>query len=325
MTGGLRKWLPWGLAFLVALAVPAGLDPEGYLIRVLCLCFLFAAMGQSWNIIGGLTNQVSLGHAAFFGIGAYTSTLLLVTYGLTPWIGMLVGAMLAGLAAFGLSFPTMNLRGHYFALATLAFGEVMRIIANSWSSLTGGPVGISVPYRPDSLLMLQFSSSLPYYYIFLGAVVVATGVFMYMRGSRMGYRLRAVRENQEAAEVIGVNTRLVKIQAAVVSAALMGIFGTLYAQFQYFFDPDTVFGLAPISVRAALVVIIGGMGTAVGPILGAFFVIPMEEIAIEFFSGVAGFAQFVYGALLIAVIVIQPRGFVALIGSVRSLFQQKTG
>ena len=312
-----KKWLPWAAALAVALAVPYWLDPDGYAIRVVCLCFLFAAMGQSWNIIGGLTNQVSLGHAGFFGIGAYTSTLLLMSYGLTPWIGMLLGAALAGLAALALSFPTMNLRGHYFALATLAFGEVMRVIANSWSSLTGGPVGLSVPYSPDSLVMLQFASTLPYYYVMLGALVVATVVFILMRDSRLGYRLRAVRENPEAAEVVGVNTRLVKIQAAVISGALMGSFGTLYAQFQYFFDPDTVFGLAPISVRAALVAIIGGMGTAVGPILGAFFLIPMEEFAIELFSAAAGLAQFVYGALLIAVILMQPRGFAAIVTALR--------
>ena len=181
------------VAVAVALALPLLLAPQGYAIRVITLALLFAAMAQAWNIVGGLANQMSLGHAAFFGIGAYTSTILLNSFGLSPWLGMIAGAALGGLAAFLLSFPTMRLRGHYFALATLAFGEVMRVIANSWSGLTGGPVGISVPFMPDGLWMLQFKSTLPYYYLILAALVLVTAVFVAIKRSRLGYRLRAVK------------------------------------------------------------------------------------------------------------------------------------
>src|SRR3954454_17341733 len=125
----------------VALLLPLGLDPRGYAIRVFTLIFLFAAMAQSWNIVGGLANQMSLGHAAFFGIGAYNSTLLLIRLGLSPWLGMAAAALLGGIAAALLSLPIMRLSGHYFALATLAFGEVMRVLANTWAGLTGGPGG----------------------------------------------------------------------------------------------------------------------------------------------------------------------------------------
>jgi len=160
-----------GILF-VALCLPLGLDPQGYAIRVLTLIFLFAAMAQSWNIVGGLANQMSLGHAAFFGIGAYTSTVLLIRMGLSPWLGMCAAALLGGMAAALLSLPTMRLSGHYFALATLAFGEVMRVIANTWASVTGGPGGISVPFGQDSWWMLNFKSTRPHYYLTLGALVI---------------------------------------------------------------------------------------------------------------------------------------------------------
>ena len=308
----MRWWLTGLAAVAVAAALPLFLDPMGYPIRVMTLALLFAALGQAWNIVGGLANQISLGHAAFFGIGAYTSTLLLIHFGTSPWLGMIAGAALAALAAFLLSFPTMRLSGHYFALATLAFSEVLRVIATSWTEVTGGPVGLSVPFSPDSFAQLQFKSTLPYYYIILGALVLVSAVFLLIRHSALGFRLRAVKENVEAAEVIGVDTTRVKIIASVTSAALTAILGTLYAQFTYFFDPDAVFGIVPISIRAAMVTILGGAGTVAGPIIGAFFIIPIEELANTYLSSrVAGLSQLAFGLALIAVILIQPRGILA--------------
>lgn len=308
-------WIAGAAAIIIAAILPLFLDPFGYAIRVLTLALLFAALGQAWNIVGGLANQISLGHAAFFGLGAYTSTLLLIHFNLSPWLGMFAGAAIAAIAACLLSFPTMRLRGHYFALATLAFGEVLRIIAISWSNLTGGPVGLSVPFAlEDSFVLLQFRSTLPYYYIILVALVLISAIFLAIRHSALGYRLRAVKENDEAAEVIGVNTTRVKIIAAVISAALTAILGTLYAQFNYFFDPDAVFGIIPVSVRAAIVVILGGAGTVAGPIIGAFFIIPVEELANNYLSSqMAGLSQLAFGLVLIAIILIQPRGILVLL------------
>lgn len=301
------------VAVLAALCLPLGLDPQGYAIRVATLVALFGAMAQSWNVVGGLANQMSLGHAAFFGIGAYTSTLLLIHAGLSPWLGLLAGGVLGGLAAALISLPTMRLSGHYFALATLAFGEVMRVVANSWAGLTGGPVGISVPFAPDSLWLFNFRSTLPHYYIALVTLCLVTAIFVAIRKSALGYRLRAVRENIDAAEVVGVNTAGTKLVAAVVSGALMAMTGTLYAQLNFFFDPDTVFGAAPISIRVALIAIVGGVGTAIGPIIGALVIIPLEEAANLFLSSqVAGLSGFAYGLVLIAVILVQPHGLAAL-------------
>ena len=158
----MRQRVALGILIIAAALLPLALDPRGYWIRVLAITLLFAGMAQAWNIVGGLANQTSLGHAAFFGIGAYTSTVLLLKFGISPWLGMCAAGVLGGLAAFVIAIPTMRLQGHYFALATLAFGEVMRVIANVWTSLTGGPGGLSVPFSAPSFLNYSFKLLRPH-------------------------------------------------------------------------------------------------------------------------------------------------------------------
>jgi branched-chain amino acid transport system permease protein len=314
----MKRWLIIAI-FVAAGLAPLFLDPRGYWMRVLALTLLFAAMAQAWNIVGGLANQISLGHAAFFGIGAYTSTILLIRFGLSPWLGMLAGGALGAVAALAISVPAMRLEGHYFALATLAFGEVMRVIANVWTPVTGGPAGLSVPFAPESFAMLSFKSTRPYVYIFLAALAAVTALFEYIRSSAMGYRLRAIRENQDAAEVIGIDTTRVKLHAAVISGAVMAMLGTLYAQIAIFFDPDTVFGIVAISIPVALMAIVGGVGAAIGPILGTFLIVPLEEAVNDLLSARgAGLPQFAYGVILIGVILWQPRGLVAALDAVEA-------
>lgn len=305
----------------VACVLPLLLSPTGYWIRVLTFTLLFAAMAQAWNLIGGLANQTSLGHAAFFGIGAYTSTLLLTSFGISPWIGMFAGGLLGGVAALIIAVPTMRLQGHYFALATLAFGEVMRVIANVWAPLTGGPGGLSVPFNPPSVWGYSFKQLLPHAYIALAALIIVTVIFEVIRRSAMGYRLRAIKENPDAAEVIGIDTTKVKLQTAVISGVLMAMLGTLYAQVAVFFDPDTVFSAAAISIRVALIAILGGVGTAAGPILGALFIVPVEELMNDLFSsGAAGLSHLIFGVILIAVILWRPRGFITVFDSLLARF-----
>lgn len=317
----MKRWIAFAIVVVVACLLPLALDPRGYWIRVLTFTLLFAAMAQAWNIIGGLANQTSLGHAAFFGIGAYTSTILLLKLGLSPWIGMVAGGVFGGVAAFIIAIPTMRLQGHYFALATLAFGEVMRVIANVWVSLTGGPGGTSIPFSPPSFANYSFKLLLPHTYIAIAALVITTLIFEWIQRGAMGYRLRAIKENPSAAEVIGIDTTRVKLQAAVISGALMAMLGTLYVQVAVFFDPDTVFSAAGISIRVALVAILGGIGTAIGPILGAFFIIPLEELMNEWFSSsAAGLSQLIFGLILIVVILWRPHGFVTVFRSLRAKF-----
>jgi branched-chain amino acid transport system permease protein len=315
-----------GAGLLVALVLPLAIDANGYGVRVLTLVLLFAGMAQAWNIVGGLASQMSLGHAAFFGLGAYTSTLLLIHFGLSPWIGMIASALVGGVAAFALSLPTMRLKGHYFALATLAFAEVFRVAANAWSSLTGGPVGLSIPYSEPSFVMMQFQETRSYYYLVLAAFLAVTAVFAAIKFSSLGYRLRAIRENQAAAEVIGVQTTKVKIQAAVISGCLTAALGTIYAQLNFFFDPDSVFAALQISIRMALITIVGGIGTIAGPLIGALFIVPLEEVTNAVFADkAAGLSQLVYGLLLMVIVLIQPRGLAALVGGLLAARPKASG
>ncbi|MEC8629065.1 MAG: branched-chain amino acid ABC transporter permease [Pseudomonadota bacterium] len=299
--------------FVAAVLLPLGLDPRGNWLRVMGTVMIFAAAAQAWNIMGGLANQVSLGHAAFFGIGAYVSTLLYINFGISPWIGMLIGALVAAGAGALICLPTLRLTGHYFALATLAFAEVCRVIANSWSSVTGGPVGLTIPFAGDAPLLFQFRSTVPYYYIILALLVVVSVVFWRIQVGAFGYRLRALRETPEAASVVGVNVFRTKMIATMISAALTALCGTVFVQFTFFFDPDSVFSLTTISIRLAMIAIVGGLGTLIGPIIGALFLLPLEEVAITLLSSQAsGVAQLAFGVVLIAAILIQPRGLVAL-------------
>lgn len=298
---------------LLALALGMTLDPRGYGVRVLCLVLLAASLGQCWNIVGGLANQISLGHAAFFGIGAYTSTVMQTMWGVSPWLGMPLGMALAMIAALILSLPTMRLKGPYFALATLAFGEACRILATSLPAITGGPQGISVPFVGDSWAMMQFRGAGNYVYLFTGLFVAVSVVFALLAHGRMGYLLRAVRENEEAAEVAGVNTLKVKLIGSLISAALTAATGTLFAQFTFFFDPESVFSVAGISIRAALIAIVGGVGTLAGPIVGALIVVPLEEILNTYLSNkAAGIAPFTFGLVLVAIVLLRPRGLVSI-------------
>lgn len=301
------------LVAIACLLFSASLNPAGYPVRILCLVLLAASLGQCWNIVGGLANQISLGHAAFFGIGAYASTILQLRWGISPWLGIPVGMLLATLAALLISLPTMRLKGPYFALATLAFGEACHIIAVSFPVLTGGPQGVSIPFIGNSWAMLQFRNAGGYVPAFVAFFVVVCLVYLVMSHGRIGFYLRAIRENEDAAEMSGVNTLRVKLTGSVVSASLTAVAGSLFAQFSSFFDPDSVFSVTGISIRAALIAIVGGVGTLSGPMLGAIFVVLIEEVLSAYFSNqAAGVAPFIFGMVLIMVVLIRPQGLASM-------------
>lgn len=306
---------------LIAIAIPPFMDPSGYVLRILSMVMIFAAMGQSWNIVGGLANQLSLGHAAFFGLGAYTSTLLFIRAGVSPWGGMLIGGSVAAGAMLLLSIPLFRLRGHYFALATLAFAEVLKIIATHFAGLTEGPTGITVPYSEPSIINFQFESPLTYYFIMLGLLILISLIFYKLASGGIGFKLRAIRENEQAAEVSGIDTYRMKLQISMISAFTMGMCGTVYAQFTYFFDPESIFSLTDISIKVALICIIGGMASVWGPIIGACFLIPLEEIAVSTLSDVSGLAQLVTSIILIVAIIYEPRGAIV---AFKRLFHKKS-
>lgn len=268
---------------------------------------IWASVATAWNISGGFAGGLSLGHAAFFGVGAYTSTLLFLRLGITPWIGILGGAALAGILGALLGVITFRLKGPFFVLATLAFGIVVHIINVNWRSLTRGAAGLLLPFLGGPANML-FQNLWAYWYISLGLLVVTVGVSIGIERSRLGYYLVALREDEDAARSLGVRVVRSKVIAAAVSAALAACAGSVYAAFLQYIDPDSTTRFE-LSVQIALVAIVGGMGTSFGPILGAAIVIPLGEILRAQVGG--GVALVVYGFLLTVIVLTAPNGAIA--------------
>ena len=304
-----KEWLT-AIVIIVVLLVPLLVfDNRGYYLRIATLVLMFAGLGGAWNIIGGFANQISLGHAAFFGVGAYTSTLLLKYFGLSPWIGMMTAAAVAGLMSLIIAVPTFRLRGHYFALGTIAFAEILRVLFLYFRGITEGPVGLSVPYLGESFWNLQFFGGRGYYLTALAMLLLTVYSSYRVKVGRLGYQLRALRDSHQAAEVVGVDTYRAKLKASLLSAMLTGAWGTFYAQYLYFIDPDTVFGFWTFSVKIAMVVILGGIGTIWGSLLGAAILIPLDEWTTAVFTGnLAAVSRLMYGAMLVGLILWQPRG-----------------
>jgi branched-chain amino acid transport system permease protein len=291
-----------GLAFL---AVPPFLPK--YFLEVLISILFFAYLGLAWNLLGGYAGQFSFGHAAFFGIGAYTSTLLLLRAGLSPWLGMLAGGLLAtgfGLFEGYLSFR-YGLRGPYFSLVTLAFAEMLRVVTVNLK-VVGASLGLVVPSHANALLFV-FADKLPYYYVIFVMTAVALAITYLVAGSRLGYCLVAVRENEDAAEAAGVDARGAKLRAMAISAFLTALGGTFYAQYFAYIDPTITFGPA-ISIGGLLPAIVGGAGTVLGPVLGSFVLTPISEITRAVLRGRAGADIMLYGLVLILVISFLPQG-----------------
>ncbi|WP_051341634.1 branched-chain amino acid ABC transporter permease [Azospirillum halopraeferens] len=300
-----------GCAAAAVLAVLPLVFDNPYTLSVVILTLLYAYLALSWNIIGGIAGQLSLGHAAYFGIGGYTSTYLFLTYGLSPWLGMLAGAVLASAAAALIGLPCFRLRGAYFALATLAAAVILRVIVENSHELLGGPRGMEVRLLHDAPWYFQHTRKEFYYAVVVALVAVALFANYAVLRSRFGYYLTAIRNDEEAALALGVNARRCKLQAAVLSAALTAVGGTFYAQYVLFISPDKVFG-GHLSVQIAVICIIGGRGTLWGPALGALLLLPAEEVARFVTGGAPGAAMMLYGLLLMVVIRFEPRGLIAL-------------
>jgi len=300
------RWLALA-ALVLLLALPAWLD--SYAISVFILIFFYAFLGQAWNILGGYAGQLSAGHAAFVGIGAYASALLSAQAGLTPWLGMLVGGTLsAGLGTLvGYLGFRFGLRGFYFVLLTVAFAEVCRIVTLNTDAV-GGALGYYITFTGNPR-QFQFQDNRAYYYIALGLMLIATGVVAAMERRRFGAFLIAIREDEQACEALGVNTFRYKMLAMVVSSFLTGVGGTFYAFYLFSLQPNSVFGI-PLSVEIIIRPIVGGAGTVLGPILGSFILSPLAEASRIYLGqgGWSGAHLVAYGLLLIAVVLFLPRG-----------------
>ncbi|MBI4012738.1 MAG: branched-chain amino acid ABC transporter permease [Candidatus Rokubacteria bacterium] len=302
----LHRWLLAAvLAILVAL--PAVLGSRA--LSIFVFIFFYAYLGQAWNLVSGYGGQLSAGHAAFVGIGAYTTAVLAMHAGVSPWLGMFAGAALAALlgAVVGFLGFRFGLRGFYFVLLTVAFAEVCRIVALNTEAI-GGAVGLYIPFTGNAW-QLQFQDNRGYYYVALALMLLATGVVALVERGRLGAYLTAIREDEDAAEALGVDTLRCKLVALVLSAFLTGLGGAFYANYLFSLQPNAVFGI-PLSVDIILRPVVGGSGTLMGPILGSFILSPLAELSRTYFAraGLVGTHLVAYGLLLVAIVLFLPRG-----------------
>jgi branched-chain amino acid transport system permease protein len=295
---------------------------ERYYLSLALLILFWAYLGNAWNIMGGYTGLFSFGHVMFYGIGAYTSTVLLVDYSLSPWVGMLVGALIAGAfgAFIGYLLSRFGVKGHFFALGTFAIAEMVRLLATEFEFINTS-IGLHIPLvRGDSWIRLQFEETLSsYYFVILGLFIIGQIITITIVRNKLGYYFQAIREDDEAASALGVNVLRYKVISVAISGALTAIGGSFFAQYFLFIDPTIVFGVA-VSVQILLRPIVGGVGTIWGPFVGALLLTPLAEFTrsvvrkppsfLDFIEGRAGVDVMLFGALLIIVVLFMPDGLV---------------
>ena len=298
----------------------AGLAPlvvrDAFLLDSLVLILIWGTSAAAWNVAGGYAGQISLGHSAFFGLGAYAAALFGARWDLSPWLGLVVGAVVATAIGLVIGYLSNRLRGPYFVLATIAFSQVLLIVGSRWRGFTAGSEGIPVPFRPG-FWTLGIADKRVWVWIVVVLAVLAWLVQVYLDRSRRGYQLVAVREDEDAALSLGVPARWLKVAAICVSAALTAACGALWAQYVGFVDPFYVFSV-DLSIKFALAAIIGGLGTALGPFLGAALVTTVETYLRAEFGGIGaglvGIYLVVYGCALIVMVRWVPQGLVGWIG-----------
>jgi branched-chain amino acid transport system permease protein len=313
MLEGNRRLVALGALLAAALAFPlVATRPSAQNAAILML--MTAQLGVAWNLLGGYAGQVSLGHAAFFGCGAYVSTFLLLRLGLSPWLGMAAGALAAATLSMVVGWPCFRLRGHYFAMATIAVGEIVQGVVTNWDAL-GGAVGLYLPVAEAGWSGLVWNTTkLPYYYVALGLLVLTLAVSALVVRSHVGYYLRAIKDEPDAARSVGVSLTRYKLVAIALSSALTAAGGTLYAQKELYIDPGSVLATS-LSIKMALVAILGGVSTLSGPVLGAVVLTVIEEGSRRVFGGTGrGTDLVIYGLLIVAVAVFRPAGILGILG-----------
>ncbi|MEX2147639.1 MAG: branched-chain amino acid ABC transporter permease [Candidatus Rokuibacteriota bacterium] len=294
----------------------AGLAPlvvqDAFLLDSLVFILIWGAAAAAWNVAGGYAGQISLGHSAFFGLGAYGAAIFGVRWELSPWLGLAAGALVAMVVGLLIGYLSNRLRGPYFVLATIAFSQVLLVAASRWRGFLSGGEGIPVPFRPG-FWTLGIADKRVWVWIVLGLAILAYVVAMYLERARRGYQLAAVREDEDAALSLGVPARRLKVAAICVSAALTAACGALWAQYVGFVDPFYVFSV-DLSLRFALAAVVGGLGTALGPFLGAALVTTVETFLRGQFGGIGaglvGIYLIIYGCALIVMVRWAPQGLV---------------
>jgi len=317
-----------GTGWFVILVVLASLHfmpwvmPEH--VHIMIMTLLFAAMGQGWNILGGYAGQFSFGHSVFFGLGAYTSTLLYIHAGLTPWVGMVCACAMGMVLGLSIGFRSFRygLRGPFFALIMLAFAEIFHMIAMGWPAV-GASHGLLIPLKGNSVTALQFTTKEPFYFMALWMMVGTLYLAWRLERTRTGLYFLAVREDHEAAEALGVDTFKSQMVAMALSAGITSTAGTIYAQYLLYIDPDSTFGLLN-SVEIMVRPIIGGPGTVLGPLLGSAVLTPLAEVTRLAFQSYSGVYLMWYGLILMVVIIFLPNGLMGLIYQLMEKIRKKS-
>jgi branched-chain amino acid transport system permease protein len=296
-----------GLLLLILILLPLFLSQ--YLLGIFVFIFYYAYLGQCWNVLTGYTGNISLGHSLYVGIGAYLSTMLTISLGLSPWIGMVIGGLGATFISLIMGYLAFRfgLRNVYFVLLTIAFAEIGRLIALHLKPL-GQFMGLFIDFRPG-YANFQFKGNLPYYYIGLGFVVFSLAVVRGIEVSKLGRYFVALREDEDAAESIGVDAFKYKMVALGISSFMTALAGTFYANYIFYLHPTSIMSMA-LSIEIILRPIIGGLGTVFGPLIGSFLITPLAEVSRTFFAkaGFEGLHIVIYGFLLIASVLFFPRG-----------------
>jgi branched-chain amino acid transport system permease protein len=307
------NWIAVGVLLAIAVIIPFVLEKHPYYVHIFILVFLFGYLSTAWGLVGQ-SGQLSFGHAVFIGLGGYTSTILFMDYGVTPWVGMLAGVIVATLFGLIIGYPTLRLRGPYFALATLAFGLILQTYVVNTQRLgpinLRGAMGLLLPLRNggDAPAFFQFATKTPYYFIALAMMVSLVLLSYILNRSRIGYYWTAIRSDQEAAESLGINAGRYRLLAFLLSCALTALGGTLWAQYFHYINPERGMALS-LSIEIVLVGVVGGWQTVFGPMIGALVIIPISELLrAQLGGGLAGLHALIYGLILMGVILWLPKG-----------------
>lgn len=304
---------------LALLALPLlGLGP--YYLHVFIMIMMYIIMGTGWNVVGGMTGQVSFGHVAFFGISAYTSMLIMLKLGLNPLAAIVFSVLASIISAYGLGLVLFKLKGPYFGLGTLAVAEILKVLAINLEKITKGTEGLVLFKIPRFFgLQLTMANKLPFYYFILGMTVIILACAMLIWRSRWGYFFFSVREDEDAAGAMGLDTRRLKIVAYVISAAMVGLAGGFFSLYACFLDPEIAFELH-VSAQMIFVAVVGGLGSLWGPVVGSVIVVFLSEYLRANFD--PSLNLLVYGAFIVLTILFMPEG---LVGFLERTLQNRRG
>ena len=308
-TGNWISYTAAGVLFLCILLIPQFISD--FAVHFFIMLFMYAALSQAWNWIGGYAGQISAGHVVFFGLGAYSTGISQQMWGWNPWLGVLLGVFVG--VAFGalIGIPTFRTHGGYFVIATLAIGEIFFSLFMGWRWVGGGS-GFFLSRLPNSIINFRFATKIGYFYVLMVIFVLAVAITIWLERSKIGYYLRAIKGDFEASRAIGINLQRYKLIAMMMSAGMTALIGGYWANYVLFIDPESVF-MRDVSTRILLTTIVGGVGTVLGPIIGSIVITPLVEGTRMILGGTGtGFDMVIYGIIIMVIAVFQPEGIMGI-------------